>query len=192
MRYWIFLFAILAIASRSVLAADYTAAFPSAMSNLISPNGKYMVVNVDYDHRVPHHALFIVNESRKQRIYLYSYSRHVDISWALDSAHLYINDYAGSDNSDCLIYGVSNMSIVRIANVLQKYNLESSQIKHNGHVYIKCSKWISNKRVAVEVSGYGGGNPNGFNIYYVYELGKKPRPLKIRGTETDLRNRLMY
>lgn len=166
--------------SPAAYAAEFTATFPGAVTALVAPDGRYSIDNVDYDNKVPHHVLLLVFIKTKQQVRLYPYNRHVDVSWAPDSRHLFINDFAGSDNADCIIYNVLTKKLVSVASILHKNKFANSLMNDNGHVYVTCSNWIANKGVDVQISGYGTYSPNGFSDAYKYIFGGEPDLIKSK------------
>ena len=155
-------------------AANPVTPLPGVASRVISPNGEYAVLNVDYDDRTPNHALLLVVGTEKQGTFLYPYGRHVDVSWAPDSAHLFINDYKGSDNSTCLIYDLKKKAMIDLINIFEKYDPKNSTIFDSDHTYITCTGWASKSKLIIKVSGRNSSDKAASEIQFTYVLGGKP------------------
>jgi hypothetical protein len=142
-------------------------------SRVVSPNGRYVLIDVDADTE-PNHTVFLEDLRLKARRRLFNYDRHIDLSWNPDSQSLAVSDYAGSDYSRCRIYSVSeNVPPVQVWDELVKAATakEKKSLLQNDHVYIAASDWISPRVLKVKVWGHGEVNPAGFTSFYRYEIG---------------------
>src|SRR5690348_4256013 len=72
--------------------------FPGPQSQARSPDGRYIIENVDSD-KEPHHTLRLKNIETGVVRTLCNYPRHVSVLWSPDGKKLVINHYAGSDFS---------------------------------------------------------------------------------------------
>lgn len=143
-------------------------------SQAVSPSGRYLITAVDSDSE-PHHTIFLNDRRLKTRRVLFSYGRGIEILWNPDSKSFVLNDYAGSDYSECRIISVDEKAesinvwdkIVKDATAKEKRSLIE-----NHHVYIAAKEWIGSKTLKVKVWGYGEVDRDGFTRYYLYEMGR--------------------
>jgi hypothetical protein len=142
-------------------------------SQAVSPNGRYLITNVESDSE-PHHTVFLNDRRLKTRRKLFNYGRGIEILWNRDSKSFVLNDYAGSDYSECRIFSVDEK--VQSINVWDQVlkdatTKERRSLLENHHVYIAAKEWISSKTLKVRVWGYGEVHDDGFTRYYLYEIG---------------------
>jgi Tol biopolymer transport system component len=83
--------------------------FPGTQAQLRSPDGRYVVENVDSD-KEPHHTLLLKNRETGAVRTLCNYPRHVTVLWSPDGKKLAVNDYAGGDFSKILIFSADQDS----------------------------------------------------------------------------------
>ena len=157
------------------MASERFSRFPG-LSEISSPNGRYLLRNVDIekDGEFSHQLILRDTKTNTEKV-IYSYGRYVDVLLSKDSKGLIINDHGGSDYTNCII--------VRFQKEIEMYNvkelLTSQAIKYkksivgNHHVYIEGDQWITNKKIKVRITGYGDVDPDGFSIWYEYTIGDK-------------------
>jgi hypothetical protein len=142
-------------------------------SHAVSPDGRYLISGVDSDSE-PFHTVFLDDHRLTTRRKLFNYGRGIEILWNPDSKSFVLNDYAGSDYSECRIISVDEK--VQSINVWDKIvkkatTKEQRSLLENHHVYIAAKQWISSKTLKVKVWGYGEVDHDGFTRYYLYETG---------------------
>jgi hypothetical protein len=171
------MFAALVLLLIPVLSADNPIAFPGRVSELASPDGRYVLRNVDSDQE-PHHVLYLEGAQHKNEK-LMVYGRHASALWSRDGQGLLVNDYGGSDHSNCLLFlfGVERKRI-DVRERLREQLGSNETIFGNHHVYVEGVEWISRDRVSVKVSGYGDVNPKGFTLLYDHSVGGRFRLVK--------------
>jgi len=157
--------------------------FPGPKSELASPDGRYVIQNVDpsqhdanrnsancttslhneeYDH-----FLFLKDKVTGKSRQIYQYGRGVSVVWSPDSGHLAINDYAGSDYTETSIFSVE--AAVPKIDVQKELYAKGDVTLAGDHEYFGVAYWIDNRRVVVHHWGYGNGGP-GYCECYVYTL----------------------
>ena len=141
-------------------------------SQAVSPDGRYLITGV-YSDSEPYHTVFLDDRRLKTRRKLFDYGRHIELLWNPDSKSFVLNDYAGSDYSECRIISVDEK--VQPINVWDRIvkdatNKEQRSLLENHHVYIAAKQWISSKTLKVKVWGYGEVDHDGFTRYYLYEM----------------------
>lgn len=153
--------------------------FPGKESRNPSPNGLYVVVNVDNVKMTPSHELLIRNMKSGSLTPLLAYPRWVSTLWSPSGSALIVNDHAGSDYANAYVYifGISpkRVSVVR---ELKKTLPDDTTLFQNDHVYVEGTQWIDDNTIKVKVYGHGPVNPNGFVRYFEYTLGGGIRELR--------------
>jgi len=148
--------------------------FPGTQTQLKSPNGRYVVENVDSD-KEPHHTLLLKNIETGAVRTLCTYQRHVTLLWSPDGKKLAVNDYAGSDFSKALLFSVDQDGSPKDigAELLQslKESPDRKSLVDNHHVYFAVSGWEGNDTLRLKAWGHGDIDPNGFSRHYLYHLG---------------------
>lgn len=152
--------------------------FPGDVSELASPDGHLVLVNVDSD-QPPHHALYLRAKGASGQEQLLTYGRHASALWSLRGHGLIINDYGGSDYSNSLIFLFgADKKQVDVREELRRQVSSNRSLFGNHHVYIEGVGWLDDDRVKVKVSGYGDVDPKGFTLVYEYTIGGGFRLLK--------------
>ena len=159
--------------------------FPGPVNRLPSPDGRYVLINVDSD-KAPHHVLVIKDSSSGVKRQIHSYGRHVSALWSPDGNMLVVNDYAGSDFSKSLLFSAAaDKPTVDLGAALLR-SLENSaarrELTGNDHVYFAVKKWKSQTELVLRVWGYGDASPRGFSQTYVYSLEGSFRRLAHKST----------
>jgi hypothetical protein len=165
---------LLAIGSPGVFAsAKKPVEFPGPQTQLKSPDGRYVVENLDSD-REPHHTLRVINIETGALRVLCNYQRHVSVLWSPDGKKLVVNDYAGSDFSKVLIFSADQSSPPADIGAQLLRSLKDpdrTSIADNDHVYFAVLNWEGNEAVKLKVWGLGEVDPKGFSRWYRYTLG---------------------
>jgi hypothetical protein len=147
--------------------------FPGPATKLESPDGKFIVENVDSD-KEPHHVLLLRTKRTDKVRTLYAYRRQVGVLWSPDGSKVVVNDYAGSDFSTSLVFFVGPeippLDLKEGVLGLLKGSPELRSITDNGHVYFEVARWDGNNAVRLKVWGYGEIDPKGFSRKYLYDL----------------------
>lgn len=148
--------------------------FPGPTAQLQSPDGRYVVENLDSD-KDPHHTLRLKNAETGAVRILCNYQRHVTVLWSPDGKKLVVNDYAGSDFSKILVFSADQDMPpedvgAELLRSLKDYP-DRKSLADNHHVYFAVSSWEGNEAVKLKVRGYGEVDPKGFARRYQYTLG---------------------
>lgn len=161
-----------------VLAGDVPTGFPGKVSQVASPDGRFVLRNVDYDQE-PYHVLYLGDVRRKTEEKLLAYGRVASALWSPDGRALLVNDYGGSDYSNCLVFlfGDGRTRIDVQAKLREQLGGDQTLFR-NHHVYIEGVTWLGRSTVEVKVSGYGDVDPKGFTRFYEYPLGGRFRLLR--------------
>jgi hypothetical protein len=153
-------------------AEDFSTVFPGRSPESISPNGRYLLHNIDTALTEPNHALFLCDLKTIQCEKLLAYNRWVKVMWSPNGNNLIVNDHSDSNYSDCIIFQLSSKNKpIEIRREILKMVGNKKHILGNDHVYIDGFRWISQDRVKVRVSGHGAVDPDGFTLWYNYVLG---------------------
>lgn len=146
------------LATIIVLLASYGARagvvrFPGIAHQSMSPDGKYILLNIDHD-RPPYHTLNLRNQINGSESEILSYSRHIEISWAQNSRVYFINNYSNSDISDCIVRDVyAGLQVGSFRNILIREGIISRRVSA-GHLYISCLRWLNPGRISLLIRGY--------------------------------------
>ena len=117
-----------------------------------SPSGSYRLYDENHDQE-PYHSLYLKSETSGASVKVLDFNRHVEVSWKPDSQYFYVNNYYGSDVSDCILFAVRALKGVSVGHILRK-SLRSEAVFFRGDpLYITCAQWQGSDVVEVSVSG---------------------------------------
>jgi hypothetical protein len=163
---------VLVVLTGALEGAGQVVRFPETRGPAHAPNGAIAVVNRDDDSVDPPHALYLVSRGHSSgEKKLYSYGRHVAVTWSPDSSALAITDYVGSDTSTCIIVRVPSGSSIDLSARLQKDPSTQKYFEEDHHVYCEITRWLGSTAVAVRFHGYGDAHPKGFQLTRRYAIG---------------------
>jgi len=113
--------------------------FPGRKSDLTSPNGCYVIQNVEREEE-PHFVLSLKDKTTAKSRKVYEYGRGGSVLWSPDSRHFAIDDAAGSDYTETKIIPVDE-SAPEID--VQKEILDKVKSPPGGHhEYFYVAYWI--------------------------------------------------
>jgi|HubBroStandDraft_6_1064221.scaffolds.fasta_scaffold04242_7 hypothetical protein len=163
---------VLTIAFCFVLRATQSRqSFPGGRTTSKSPNGRYVIRNIDYDGSTPAHRLLLEDRSKKTSIQFFSYDRGVDLLWSPNGSRLILNDHGGSDFTDAYVFLLDDSSRrIKVTEELRTKYPDSARIFSNDHLYIEGVSWIDEETIRIKVSGYGGVDPKGYEAFFIYTL----------------------
>ena len=152
--------------------------FPNATNKSESPNGRYVLVNIDHPNEVDTdydwHSIFLVDTKTGGKTLFYKYGRGVAVVWSPNSNAVVVNDYWGSNVSRSVLFALNRSNQrVDIGQMLMKSNRpqrEKESIKTADHVYASVVKWLNDKTVIFKIYGYNGVDPDGFKLVYAYDV----------------------
>lgn len=152
--------------------------FPGEISQIASPNGRYVLVNIDSESEEQtlslgdNHALYIRDLKTGKEKKIYTYGRHIKTLWSPRGNRLMISDYGGSDYANCIIFFFDTArDPINVQEQLREKMKYNKSIFDNHHVYIVGTKWFSENRVKIKIFGHGNIDPNGFTLWYEYLIG---------------------
>src|SRR5260370_17741427 len=105
-RRLILLLAVLSLVRWAAAQAKQLATKPISFpdhSQAVSPNGRYLITDVESDSG-PHHTVFLNDRRLKTPRKLFNYGRAIEILWKRAIKSCVLNDYSGSDYSECRIF----------------------------------------------------------------------------------------
>jgi hypothetical protein len=181
MRLTFLLCAALSCASVASSANTTTIKFPGGVSQAPSPDGRFAVLNIDQD-REPNHILSLYDRKRGSNFSLFTYRRHVDVSWSQDSKFFFVNDYTESDLADCVVVDVDGQKQRKISAILRQEIIDFMKVFKGSHVYVTCATWHSNDDLVVSVAGYGDGSPKNAERRFVFNA-HSGRWIRAKSTE---------
>ena len=140
--------------------------FPNGKSELASPDGRWILQNVDRDTE-PHHSILLKDKTTGKTRKICDYERHASIIWSPDSRNFALNDYAGSDFATASIISVDEAaSIIKLQDEIRK----TRGTREGEHEYYGVVRWLDERRVMVHDWGHGEPAPRDFCMCYVYTL----------------------
>ena len=152
--------------------------FPGEISQIASPNGRHILLNVDSENKEHtlslggNHALYLRNLKTGEKKKIYAYGRHVKTLWSPRGNRLMISDYGGSDYANCIIFFFDTArNPIDVQEQLREKMRGNKSIFGNHHAYIVGTKWFSENRVKIKIFGHGDIDPNGFTLWYEYRIG---------------------
>jgi hypothetical protein len=154
--------AVLAVCYGLAHAASVLAHFPGSPNSVRAPNRLHSIKNVDRDQE-PNHSLLLRDEKTGLERKVLDYGRHVDVMWAPDSKSFFVNDYAGSSESNCQIFSVEDLKRLDVLETLKAADREG--LPSSDHLYVTCKAWHGDS-IGVSLSGRGEGHPEGLDFEY--------------------------
>jgi hypothetical protein len=146
--------------------------FPGKKSVSKSPNGRYVIHNVDDENLHPPHRLELEDTLTSSKVKLLDYDRSVDVLWSPAGSKFIVIDRAGSNLTESYIYIVDkSLRRINVSDELQQKYPESKRMFQNDHVYVEALAWQREDKIKVKVSGHGDADPNGFTEVFEYTLG---------------------
>lgn len=163
-----------ALLSVAFITSAQRISFPGRDSESKSPNGNFVIQNLDYDDRDPAHVLVLVDTKTGTKTKIHSYDRHVDLLWSPQSNALVINDYEGSDSTRPLLFlfpwtGDKLDLLEKLTDFMRSRNRED-RLHKNDHSSLTVQRWINSHELLCQLEAYGGGSR--FRGYYVYTIGQ--------------------
>ena len=150
--------------------------FHGRRSELVSPNGRYVLQNAVRDEDPPY-LILLKDKTAQTSRKVYEYGRDASAVWSPDSRHFAINDYAGSDYTETNIFSVEDASSkIDVQDAIfhsDKLMRERVALVGWGHDYFGVVRWLDEQRVVVHHWGHNDEPPLGsFCTCYIYTIGK--------------------
>lgn len=147
--------------------------FPGERSEITSPNGRYILYNINTEKAKPYHTLFLKDLKKKTDEKLYTYDRYIEVLWSPKGTALIVNDHGGSDYTNSIIFLLNDWK--KKIDVKEQIRLRMGNNKSifgNHHVYIEGIEWIDENNIKIKIYGYGEVDPDGFTLWYEYKIGE--------------------
>jgi hypothetical protein len=184
-------------------SAAHSITFPGNTSELYSPNGLYIIKNVDQplsNGTQWNHNLLFKTKGQKEQIILNphnrvlsnvpgacSYDRTVDILWSPDSSAFAFNDWIGSNVASAYLYRVHDLSHpIDLGDTVYgavKGKRDQLAISKSDHIYSFANRWISPTVLEIKETGHASGIA--FTFYFRLNLRSKSCKLIRRLPEED-------
>ncbi len=159
--------------------------FPGERSQMESPDGRYVLINVDSENKEQilslggNHALFLQNSKTGKKEKIYSYDRYVEVLWSPNGRRMIINDYGGSDYAFPIIFSFDgNIESINVEDKVRRELADNRSIIGNHHVFIIGTEWLGEDKVKIKIYGYGDVDPKGFTLWYEYQISDKFKFIK--------------
>lgn len=160
-----------------VLTAPFGVQAPFLSHPVISPSDKYEIVNLNFEN-VPQgsdaHKLLLKTKDDGQIIWSHPYGRHVDVSWSTVGDVLVVNDYAGSNYTECLMLTIRGRAVME-RNLRQEFieTHRSLKLDQYIHVHIQALKWLTPYKLRIEVLAYASLTiPGHIDEQYTFDMRK--------------------
>jgi len=149
--------------------------FPGKKSEITSPDGRWVLQDVDRDQE-PNHSIFLKSIATGKTRKVCDYGRGASIVWSPDSRRFAINDYAGSDFTETSILSVDEtVPKIDVQDEILRYDRslrERVTLVGWGHDYFGVVRWLDAQKTVVHHWGHNDEPPLGdFCVCYVYILG---------------------
>ena len=166
------------ISETSRATRRWTTQFPGPPNQVRSPDGRYLMTNIDYPEQMSReddwHSAFLTDTRSADKKLFYKYDRGIDIVWSPFSDMIALNDYYGSNVSQTfLLHLGSPAERIDLGERLGKSNRprrERLSIETADHVYPRVVKWVDRDHLLFKVSGHDGVDAGGFTLAYLYNL----------------------
>lgn len=133
----------------------------------VSPDGRFKVVNLLCSRQTDDKraALVLVNRKNGAQRTLYFYTRGATVVWSPDSRRIAINDYAGSDYTNNLVYSIDHDGEPidlqkQLDRTLARYKWKETP--QADHFYMSVLRWTSRDNLKLIAWGHGGEPTRGF------------------------------
>ena len=161
-----------------------------ARPSVLSPDGRYKVLNVlcsspADDKRA---VLVLLNVKSGVRRTLYPYTRDATVVWSPDSQRFAINDYAGSNYTNNLVYSVDPKEPpVDLQKQMDLGGLPEPgrKIQEVDHLYYSVINWRSANEVKLLAWGHGGQPSRSFCWCLLLTLDGKARRCRVHASGAD-------
>jgi hypothetical protein len=155
--------------------------------SVFSPDRHYEIENVICSKGTNERALVLHNVNSGVRRTLYTYTRDATVLWSPDSHYVAINDYAGSDYTNNLVYSVDkNEPPINLQKQLDRGLPEHwREIPEADHLYMSVLRWRPRRQVEFLVWGHGGEDSKGFCQCYLLSLTGKVGRCQLRIPKSD-------
>jgi hypothetical protein len=160
------------------------AEFPGHRGGLTSPEGRYVVLNIDSqtENQVHYlgdnHALYLVDLKVPSVKRVHAYGRSASVRWSPKGSAFFINDRTGSNSSNVIVFVLARGTALDISKELKK-RVQHKSITGNDHVYLEATEWLAENIVKIKVHGYGDVDPKGFELWYEYVIGGPLRHVSV-------------
>jgi hypothetical protein len=143
--------------------------FPYNVKGAESPDGRYLVFNLNHEEQTLAHTLELRDKKTGLSKKVLDYGRHVEVGWSSDSRFFYVNDYLGSDEVTCFIVDSADGASLDLRPFVDAIIDKRDAIWSNHHRFLTCKSWKEGQ-VTVSLNGYGGANSEGFDLYFRYNV----------------------
>ena len=181
MRYLLFLSALCSACASSdgradststLQNADHSFSFPSETGASSSPSGALVASHVDPgpDQYGIHEYRLSISDRNGKPLETLAFTRSVAGSWAPRSDSLFINNYVGSNLTDCLVtlgderrlelVSLTRQLLAQDGDTDNRNKLGISYSPDNSHFYLVCNGWIDASTLDVALTGYEDAGRN--------------------------------
>jgi hypothetical protein len=150
--------------------------FPGKKSELTSPDGRWVLQDVDRDQE-PNHSIFLKDRTNGKTRKICDYERGVGLVWSTDSRHFALNNYAGSDFTETSILSVDERTpAIDVQDGILRHDIrlrERVTLVGWDHDYFGVARWLDKEHVVVHHWGHATDLNSTSRIFcecYIYAL----------------------
>jgi hypothetical protein len=159
--------------------------FPSKIMKVPSSSGALIASYADpgADEDGVHNYRFSILNSKRQELAGFTFLRSVDGSWYDSSDRLFVNNYIGSNTTDCFFLKIKGIQVnlQSLTGVLVSRKgsgpvgvsgIKPPENPNNSHYYLRCDGWIGKDLLRVTLTGTtdAGGY---FKYNFIFDLNKE-------------------
>jgi len=154
-------------------AGDCVPSGRMARPSVTSPDGRYQVLNVFCSDQTNGRELALVLRHVKsdKRRTLYTFERDATVVWSPNSRWVAINDYAGSDYTNNIVFSVDQSTPPIDLKKLLLQAKPRQDILESDHLYLSASEWKSEKEIKLVAWGHDSERKIGFCRCFLISLG---------------------
>jgi len=155
--------------------------FPGSRGQLLSPDGRFAVVNQD-----PGDTSGGATAARYLRLrdlrsgesgLIFRYGRTVEVSWAPDSRALFITDNKEYNESQAYIIFADSRRVLNVGKkILDRYPDDMKLVKSD-YAFIRALHWLSSTELLAILTGHdpNGGAWSAFTVCYIVDVSRNIR-----------------
>jgi hypothetical protein len=148
--------------------------FPGDRPAVRSPSGRYKLRlrRVAAPSDAPTYCLRLIDSRTKTGNDVITFERSVKVTWRPQSEGFFLNAYAVSNASDCLVVlpdGTRQPQSLA-ERIAAQGDLGIKESVGDSHYYVICTGWDGPNRVAVTLSGHHDDDAQGFSYRLTYDV----------------------
>ena len=155
--------------------------FPGSRDQLVSPDGRFAVVNADSGDakgRAPASRFLRLRDIRSgESGLIFRYGRTVEVSWAPDSRALFVTDDKEHNESQAYIVFPDSRRVLNVGKkILDRYPEDMKLVKSD-YAYVRAVRWLSSTELLATLTGrdFNAGTWDPFTVCYIVNVNRNIR-----------------